>query len=269
MATDLVAIGSFRCPSTHRLYRDSGPAGSHLFVFPRTATFIRHRGADRRFLANANLVTLYNRGQEYERSRASDLDASDWYAVSAPLLLQAVSAYDPAIHDRPDRPFRFTHAPVSAALYAKQRRLFERASSGESSDGLQAEECVLGLLDDVIRGSYRAAAATVRSAPMRDKVEAARRLITANLARPLGLTILAQAVEASPFALCRAFQATTGMTVSAYRNGLRMHVALERLRGTDDLTTIALELGYCSHSHFTRVFQRTFGQSPSVYRQQR
>ena len=43
--------------------------------------------------------------------------------------------------------------------------------------------------------------------------------------------------------------------------------ALERLAvGADDLTTLALELGFSSHSHFTDAFRREFGRPPSAAR---
>ena len=36
---------------------------------------------------------------------------------------------------------------------------------------------------------------------------------------------------------------------------------------TDDLTALALDTGFSSHSHFTAVFRRTFGSTPSAFRQ--
>ena len=56
------------------------------------------------------------------------------------------------------------------------------------------------------------------------------------------------------------------MTVTDYRQSLRLRMALERLRGNEDLTTIALDLGYSSHSHFTMAFRREYGLTPSAYR---
>jgi AraC family transcriptional regulator len=41
---------------------------------------------------------------------------------------------------------------------------------------------------------------------------------------------------------------------------------LERLRDArGDLTGIALDLGYSSHSHFTFAFRRHFGYAPSAF----
>jgi AraC-like DNA-binding protein len=44
-------------------------------------------------------------------------------------------------------------------------------------------------------------------------------------------------------------------------------MALERLdAGERDLTRLALDLGYSSHSHFTDAFRRSFGVTPSTAR---
>src|SRR5207237_5468778 len=36
--SDVVAAGTFRCPATHQLFRDSGPCSHHNFVFPPSIT---------------------------------------------------------------------------------------------------------------------------------------------------------------------------------------------------------------------------------------
>jgi AraC-like DNA-binding protein len=59
----------------------------------------------------------------------------------------------------------------------------------------------------------------------------------------------------------------TGTTLAAYRGQLRLRLALERLRDSrSDLTTIAYDLGYSSHSHFTMAFRQAFGTTPSEFR---
>ena len=49
------------------------------------------------------------------------------------------------------------------------------------------------------------------------------------------------------------------MTITRYRHALRLRIALDRLPDCDDLTDLALDLGYSSHSHFTRAFRDHFG----------
>jgi AraC-like DNA-binding protein len=103
---------------------------------------------------------------------------------------------------------------------------------------------------------------------MIDFVERVKLAIARDLDKNTSLRELSRGLNCSPFQLCRSFRRATGQTITSYRHGLRLRVALERLRhrGTD-ITDLALELGYCSHSHFTNVFRRHLGITPSQYRQ--
>ena len=84
---------------------------------------------------------------------------------------------------------------------------------------------------------------------------------------PLSLCALSHAVSLSPFTLCRAFRARTGQTLTRYRDEVGLRLALDRLRDPAvDLTDLALDLGYASHSHFTARFRRRFGIVPSAAR---
>ncbi len=98
-------------------------------------------------------------------------------------------------------------------------------------------------------------------------VEAAKRAIASNLDRNVSVRELSRSMRCSPWRLCRAFRRFTGQTITSYRHALRMQVAVERLQQSDtDLTELALELGYSSHSHFTHVFRRHLGITPSQVR---
>ena len=57
------------------------------------------------------------------------------------------------------------------------------------------------------------------------------------------------------------------MPVHRYLSRLRLRTALERLeQGSQDLTALALDLNFSSHSHFTDAFRREFGFTPSNFR---
>ena len=47
---------------------------------------------------------------------------------------------------------------------------------------------------------------------------------------------------------------------------LRLRAALERIADGEDVATLALALGFSSHSHFTSAFRRAFGVAPSQVR---
>jgi AraC family transcriptional regulator len=65
------------------------------------------------------------------------------------------------------------------------------------------------------------------------------------------------------------FRAATGYTPHQYMIRLRLEKARSLIdSGTISLIDIALECGFCSHSHFTRAFRRIVGVTPSEYRRQ-
>lgn len=254
--TPSVAVGAFRCPRSHPLFRDTGPIENDVFVFPRTRVAIAHAGG-RRFTADPGVVTLYNRGQLYLRTAVDEADRSDWFAVDRALALELVR--DP---DSDGRPFRRTHAASTSATYLRQRRLFERLRSGAPTEALAVEEEVVLLLADVLQG---AGAAGV-DADTAEVAEQARAELGSRYAEDLSLAALARAVGVSRSRLCRAFRRATGTTLHAYRDALRLRRALEVLPGCSDLTALALDLGYASHSHFGAGFRRAFGLTPSEAR---
>ncbi len=254
--TPSVAVGAFRCPRSHPLFRDTGPIENDVFVFPRTRVAIAHAGG-RRFTADPGVVTLYNRGQLYLRTAVDEADRSDWFAVDRALALELVRDPDPD-----GRPFRRTHAASTSATYLRQRRLFERLRSGAPTEALAVEEEVVLLLADVLQG---AGAAGV-DADTAEVAEQARVELGSRYAEDLSLAALARAVGVSRSRLCRAFRRATGTTLHAYRDALRLRQALEVLPGCSDLTALALDLGYASHSHFGAGFRRAFGLTPSEAR---
>jgi AraC-like DNA-binding protein len=92
-------------------------------------------------------------------------------------------------------------------------------------------------------------------------------LLAKRLGERITLEEIARALEASPFHLARVFQTQTGVPVHRYLSRLRLRTALDRLEaGARDLTALALELNFSSHSHFTDAFRREFGFTPSNFR---
>ncbi len=83
------------------------------------------------------------------------------------------------------------------------------------------------------------------------------------------LDAVARAVHASPFHLARVFRQRTGAPIHRYLTRLRLRAALERLAGgANDLTALALALGFSSHSHFADAFRSEFGRTPSAVRRE-
>jgi AraC-like DNA-binding protein len=269
--TGTVRLGRFRVSPSHPNFAAEGQMRRHEFVFPRTSVWIEHPG-HRPFVADPTTVTFYNRDEPYARRELSpEGDRCDWYALEPSLLERIVSEIDPGIGDRPHRPFRFTHGPVDAVSYARQRLVAHHVASEAEPDPLFVEEETIAVLRRVLRQAYeRRGARAQRPAPPRDAAEILARA-TAFAVTRLGerLTLARFAAEAgcTPFHLCRAVRAVSGGTLHAWLVRLRLQVSLERVaEPRSDLTGIALDLGFSSHSHFTEAFRKAFGLPPSAFR---
>jgi len=264
---DHVAVGAFRCPPEHPLFEDSGPIRDHCFVFPRTAVEIQHANL-RPFQGDPTVITLYNPGQRYRRRVTSpEGDHCDYYAVSPQVTDEALRLYDPGAMDSVGG-FRATVVSSPASRYLQQREFFRRLLTEGVNDALMVEESVLTLLGDVLAygNETRAGKASEGSSRTTRLIEDARRLLATAFDRPLRLSVVARQLSCSPFHLCRVFRQGTGLTLHRYREQIRLRRALHLIERRMDLTNVALDLGYSSHSHFTAAFRRTFGTTPKLVR---
>jgi AraC-like DNA-binding protein len=263
--TGAAQIGAFRCHPEHPAFADSGPARSCCFVFPRTAVAIQHEH-ERAFVANPNVVTFYNRGQEYRRGVISpDGDRCDWFALDPEIVRDMSRTFDPSVDDRPERPFQFTRGVSDERTYLMQRRLFESVSGHREIDPLAVEERVIELLDRVMRSTY-GHRGTARL-PDPAAIAHAEWLLSANWDRPLRLRDIARDAGLSMYHLCRTFREATGRTLHQYRAGLRLRRSMEAVRESNrGLVEVALDAGFSSHSHFSSAFRQAFGETPSQFR---
>jgi AraC-like DNA-binding protein len=262
----LVQVGAFRCPTGHPRFHDSGPTKRYCFVFPRTSVWIQHEGG-RPFVADATIVPLYNAGHPYHRREISrDGDRTDWYGVAPSLLREMLRARDPAAADHDERLFGSDFARVNAPTFLRQRRLFHRVQTSEAHDVLDVEETVVAMLDDVLIGLNPSADPHERNGH-REMAEAARAHLSTTFMEREDLSTLAAALESSVYHLCRVFKAQSRQTIHQYRTELRLRHSLERIAEPGaDILSIALDLGFCGHSHFTSAFHQRFGVTPSRYR---
>lgn len=84
----------------------------------------------------------------------------------------------------------------------------------------------------------------------------------------MSLSQIASDLGVTPIHLTQTFKRSEGMPLYRYQTLLRLGRALERLPERDDITDLAFELGFSSHSHFTAVFRSELGTTPSHYRLQ-
>jgi AraC family transcriptional regulator len=265
-------VGLFRCRPWHALFREDRRASGHYVVFPGSGVFIRHTERER-VVADSNVVMLYNRGQTYEREKLSEQgDNCVYFGFDPSILLPALQEHEPGVAERAEQPFSRTHSPVDAQTYLMQRLLVAHLQEEDPVDELYVQELTLTLLERVVLCLYPQREPPAEGSATRREHAALAHEVKALLATRFneGLTLpeIAEVVYASAYHLGRVFRREAGRTIHRYRNQLRLRAGLELLLdGADDVATIAGDLGYSSHSHFTKAFRQAFGATPSAVRE--
>jgi AraC-like DNA-binding protein len=183
-------------------------------------------------------------------------------------LRDVASSLDERLGDRAVLRFDVTHAPTTTAMDLLHRRLFHAAQK-RSETGLALEETSLELVGHVlafVHGIPDGARprSTEAQRRHRDAVEHTKEVLAARVHESLGLDDLAAEVGCSLFHLSRVFRRETGLPIHRYQTRLRVRTALARiLEGERNLTSLAIELGFSDHAHFTNTFRRALGFPPS------
>jgi len=69
----------------------------------------------------------------------------------------------------------------------------------------------------------------------------------------------------SPSHFAKKFRQSTGLSLNRFVNRRRIIRSLETLKTDVSLASIALDLGFASQSHFTRLFSHMTGMTPAKY----
>ncbi len=270
-AGPLVRVLEYRCRACRGGPGPEEESGQTDIVLLRRGAFCRHFGRERA-IADVNQVAFFNRGSTYRVSHPTDCGDHGTVLVPGPRVLhELVRECDPAVEDRPELPFPFALGPCDPSAFRRHLALVRRLTRGEA-DPEWVEETALGLAGDLVAAAFarhgRPRPARPRTtAEHADLAEAAQAVLAGRVGERFTLDDLARALDSSPFHLCRVFRRHTGLTVHRYRTRLRLRAAYDRLSdGGTDLTALALELGFASHSHFTDAFRREFGVPPSAVR---
>lgn len=144
----------------------------------------------------------------------------------------------------------------SAALRIhRELRLMDEASA------LAIEGLMLETLAVVARNSLRS------SPPQPRWLRETRNLLRECYKERMSLSQIAQAVGVNATHLAAMFHKHYRCTVGEYLRRLRLdHAAVELMHSERSLADIAAEAGFYDQSHFTRVFKRFFGTTPSEVR---
>lgn len=232
-------------------------SATHL-VFPYRGAYVRHIGQDNA-VADANQLMLFNRGEGYRISHpVAGGDASLSLALDEGLLRELVpKEYLQPGDDVAFRVQRLRIDPRTQALVSVLRHGLTRAIA----EPLQAETLVLTLVRRALgeRTSHPPGSTYGR----RRLVDRAKLAISSNPARRWKLAEIAAEVGVSPVYLTQSFQQVEGLPLYRYQLRCRLALALDLLHEYDDLSALALDLGFATHSHFTCAFRQLYGRTPA------
>ncbi|BCT91648.1 AraC family transcriptional regulator [Lysobacter helvus] len=254
--SDVVCAGE----STHRSDVETS-ARTHL-VFPYRGTYVRHVGEDE-VVADASQVLFFNAGDPYQVSHPIPGGDASLVVHVADAMLREMAPKDLLRHGDAlaFRMPRLRIDPRAQALVALLRHSLREGIA----EPLEAESLALTLVQRALgpRTTHAAGASVARQR----LVDRAKLVLTSDLARRWTLAEVAAEVGVSPVYLTQSFAQVEGVPLYRYQLRLRLARALALLADYDDLSALALDLGFSSHSHFSAAFQQAYGRSPSEFRQ--
>ena len=146
------------------------------------------------------------------------------------------------------------------------RSLLLARLEGVETDELEIETLGLDLLGLSLNSLRKEDYCHPGSARRERAVERVKEAIACAPSDHWSLAGLANIASLSPFHLCRVFRQIVGTSIYDYLLRERLTRTLDAVLDGGDLTMVALDAGFTSHSHFTDRFRRLFGCTPTVLR---
>jgi AraC-like DNA-binding protein len=257
LVTAQVSVSTIECGAARGTSQHTQAFDQPAIVFVRTGRYQRRFGARTSMVDSTQCYIL----QPGDEELVQHFDGGHRSTV-----LTVASEHLPALLRVRSR-FAATEFRTSPASDLAHRVLLAECRRGGAAAAIT--DMALTLVADLVAAwthSPRAAHRRGTSAATRRAVDIARELGTIGLAPP-SLQSIASAASVSPQYLTRLFRQSTGLTMSRYRNRVRVRLALERLaEGEGDLKRIALELGFYDQSHFSKIMRAEIGLQPSTLR---
>lgn len=261
--SDLLSVRYVACRSAEKGTSDVETSDADTLVLPLRGAFIEHFSRGTQVLAEPNVALIFPAGRSSRVSHPimaeDDCLAVEFSAGCFREVLEAVllSAGIASVG---------THSLLSPSAMAARNLIWRRLDQ-KITNPLEVEETGVALLSHVLRSS-RENRMPQRNSKIYRQIDTAKVILMLHPEKNWSLHSLARTLQCSPFHLTRMFREKVGVPMHRYQLHNRLARAIELLLDTDrDLTTIALDLGFSSHSHFTASFRQLVGFAPSQLRE--
>lgn len=257
----MLQIGLFEARGVSDRCGDVERQDRNALVLPLAGVFAKHDAPSRQAIGTP--------------SHAVFVAADTPYRISYPggigdraLIMRFGDEFAPELLDRRGAPALASNGllPPPAMML---RNLLRTRLGRDDVDDFEIENIGLDLLRASF-GAMRRETAGLRASALTRRTRALQRVKEAIAVAPSdkwNVARLAKLANLSPFHLCHVFRQMAGTSIYDYVLQERLARALDAvLDGDDNLTTIALDSGFSSHSHFTARFRSFFGCTPAALR---
>jgi AraC family transcriptional regulator len=258
--SETVQIGLFKAHPVSFACGDVERQGSNVVVLPVSGVFSKHDSPSRHVIGTP--------------SHAVFIAANTPYRIGFPgaigdraLILRFGEVLTPELDCRGNRGTMASHGLLPANAMMLRNLLWRRLQRGEV-DEFEIEALGLDLLNMSLASMRAGNVALRRSAQVR-RMRALERVKEAVALAPTDkwdVAKLAMVANLSPFHLSHVFRQMVGTSIYDYVLQERLAHTLDAVLDCGDLTAIALDAGFASHSHFTARFRSFFGCTPTALR---
>ncbi len=250
MRTPDFSVSVVSCTERHEGWSPPEEGRAYGIVLVHRGMF-RISGDGRRLTADPTMGYVQTPGREYAFAHPAGGDVCTFIMVRD-VLWHAV------VGDKPPGPPVAVDGRVELA-----HRLLLRAGH----DAADPAERLVHTLAAALRPDDASHTPHTPHTPRADLADRAREAILAGDPESADLVRLARALGVSPSHLSRTFRRHAGMTVSRYRNRVRVSRALARIeQGETDLAGLAATLGFADQAHLTRTVKADSGHAPGHLR---
>lgn len=271
----LFHVDEYRSPYVEAQVNEEEWTHQHGIAFVMVGSYLCHRDLGHT-VANPNHALFFNHQAPYQIQRPFPAEEHTVEIVlKADVLFEMIQIAPNSTN--PDRVFCTDSVLVTAADMLRLHQLLRMIESDKQQqvDELAIEELALALIADTLEianqlkpDSHHLHRASTNRAHQ-DLAQDAKLVISEQFRDKLSLEEIAKQVHSSTYHLSRVFKKQIGLSLYQYLQQMRLSYALNLLLELPkaSLSTLALDLGFASHSHFSTVFTSTFGMTPSTFRQ--
>jgi AraC-like DNA-binding protein len=256
LSTPSISVHDVLCDGSCRECTAEEHVNQTHLVFPYRGAFVRHLGRVET-VAQANHVLFFNADEAYRVSHpVTGGDSCLSVSLDEAILAELIPA-----------PLRRKGSRAALSISSLQidaraqvmLALLRHGLKQRAAEPLEGQTLALTLVRRSLGTVPHASGATHSKQKIVDR---AKLVLASDLTRRWTLDDIAAQVGVSPVYLTQLFQQVEGTPLYRYQMRLRLARALDLLDRYEDLTTLSVDLGFSSHSHFTASFRQMFGRTP-------